>query len=188
MKIINRFFPIIVIGMLFLSCDILSTDEQQRSIKFTLMLETEQGIHGPPSPLSKDLNANQPVSLKKILSEYDNAKIMVIDCSKYKSEDDLFASNEYLAYHEEMENLPAGTLYHWNEQVKLVEHHFPIIANQLLEIGDGHATGYIPGVIGLNRIYVALCQDNYLLYSGGSYVVAEPGLPQQVKIYVGEYH
>lgn len=189
MKRTRFIFILAVSSLLLFSCGIVET-EPKKEVRFNFIFE-----QGTPSRTYFDLGmsaqAGQETSaLSKALHEYNQALVLVIDLSKYGSWDVLNDTPELAQLYAEQDSLKQFTdqLDYWDGWVEHVGRYFKIVANQSLEIGEDHATGYVPGVLGLNHFFVALCKDDYLLWKGEMATDAEPGVAQTVKIPMDYYN
>ncbi|HEX9933814.1 MAG TPA: SUMF1/EgtB/PvdO family nonheme iron enzyme, partial [bacterium] len=72
----------------------------------------------------------------------------------------------------------------WSEWVRFIGNYMHIAANQALKIEGQEASGMVAGAIGLNRIIVALIENNIIRYIGEGTALGVEGETQNIEIQV----
>lgn len=108
------------------------------------------------------------------LQGIDAVRVMVIDMSAYDTWANLTEKQEWIDYTITRDNW-TGNLSNWGEWEKLIGGHFNIVSNQLLTIEGDYATGTVTGIIGLNRIIIAVIESNRIIHWGEGVVTGEAG-------------
>jgi hypothetical protein len=109
--------------------------------------QPREGSGESQNTLSKKLN----------IQSYDLARVMVIDLSAYLTWQDFTQTqdwDDYIAVRDAW----TGHRDSWDEWKGFIGDFFPIVTDQVLRIEGNFATGTVTGVIGLNRILVALIE------------------------------
>jgi sulfatase modifying factor 1 len=112
----------------------------------------------------------------------DEARVLVIDLSKYRSWEEIEHSEEYRAYERDAGQF--RDLRVWGEWVKLIGAHFPIATEQSLQRQGVYFVGNVAGAVGLNDIAVALIEKGKLHYIGEVMALGTEGAPQTLEIEV----
>jgi len=189
-KIENTKLTILMSIILLGGCDHQSPVGPDESVTFTLKLEFGQhpgtemlGMVPGASADDTDSTVGKNLNIQAI----DLARVMVVDFSAYPSWDDLLERPEWEHYVTARDNW-TGDLSQWGESDKLIGNHFNIVTNQVLNIAGDFATGTVTGVIGLNRIAVALIENNRIAYWGEGLVTGGAGEADELEVEVWEYY
>jgi hypothetical protein len=181
----------LVMGVILLvSCHHQSALEPEDSVCFTLKLQL--GRH-PGTQILGLISAESSqdhgdmVGKKLDIQAIDLARIMVVDLSAYSSWDDLLQKPEWFDYVEARDNW-TGDLSQWGEWEKLIGNYFNVVTNQVLDIVGDYAEGTVTGVIGLNRIVVALVENNRITYWGEGDAVGGAGEAEELVLEVYEHY
>jgi hypothetical protein len=110
----------------------------------------------------------------------DEARVCVIDLSKYRSMEEVTHSDEYRAYSQDAAQFTNFQV--WGEWVKLIGAHFPIAVDQALQREGGFFTGKVAGGAGLNDIGVALIEQGKLHYLGEAIALGKEEGTQPINI------
>jgi len=129
---------------------------------FTMIIEYGEITHG----LFKK-KTNDQEELKKPLSvqQYNMARIMVLDFTKYGNFDNFEQSADGVEYFTDL-NAWTGNRDSWAEWKGFLGNYFSIVSDQTLNIGAELATGTVTGVSGRNHFFMAFTDGDILEYQG----------------------
>lgn len=174
----------------FMSCDQKLLDPKSEDICFTLTLQ-----HGriPGAEIfglgatGTSIVSGEGLCKRLDIQVINLVRVMVVDLSAYNTWNDLLEREEWLHY-VEARDAWSGDLSQWGEWEKLIGSHFNIVTNQTLDIVGEYATGTVTGVIGLNRIVVALIENGQIVYWGEAEVDGAAGVAEEIEVEVWEHY
>lgn len=109
------------------------------------------------APLAVQSDTVSSISKAKVRNA-DLARVMVVDLSAYRDSEALSVSDQYGDYLTALETW-RGDFSFWSDYEKVIGDHFTIVTNQTLDIVGDYVEGTVPGVVGLNRVVIAIIRN-----------------------------
>ncbi len=175
---------ILMMALIFSACQKSTVEPEGDEVMLSIPAE----IRTTPliAPFGVHLDSLNYVTKSMKLSSSDLARVMVADLSRYDDENVLLESTVYQDYIESRFSV-IDRLFLWSEWEKLIGDRFTIVTNQTLEIRDGFVEGTVPGVVGFNRVFIAIIQNNRIVYTGEGNVIGVAGTTVDVEQAISEH-
>ena len=187
-KIFTFCILLLFISLVFTQCSQHSTDPSMPKNGFLLEIAFSENV--TPGVMKRGQEAIPKKAPLYTASEYNMARVMVLDISDYDSWADFDSTNEGESYYHTRDHwLQDGGDYRiWSEWRGFLGDFFPIVADQILNIEEDHVTGTVAGVLGNNRIILSLTHNDTIHWLGENDAFGIEGQMDVVEIELGFWY